>query len=448
MKDLTNGNEAKLLVLFSLPMLLGNVFQQLYNLVDSVIVGKYVGKQALAAVGQAFPVIFVSVALVMGFGMAGNILIAQYYGAKNMERVKAAVDTTLTIIMRFALGVTVIGFLLTPWILSLMGTPADVMKDAVLYLRIIFAGSLVSFGYNGISAVLRGLGDSRTPLYALIIATIVNIILDLLFVIGFKWGVAGVGYATLIAQAVAFIWTVLYLNRKNPAIKIDFLRLVFDKPIFRETLRIGLPSGIQQGLVGAGLMALTSVVNRFGTNPAAAFSAASKLDSFTIMPAMNIGMAISTFTGQNLGAGRRDRVRNGLIAGLVLALLITGTMSVVLLLAGDSLIGLFTTDPEVIRIGYEYLRIVALGYLFQTIMFTFMGVVRGAGEAVFPMLMTLTAMWLVRIPLAYYLSSRWGTRGIWWALVIGFIVGAAGSVLYYFFGPWHKKVLVKPSEHR
>ena len=424
---------------FALPMLLGNVFQQFYNTVDSIVVGQFIGKQALAAVGQSFPVIFVSVALVMGFGMASNILVAQYFGAKKMDKVREVIDTTIFVMVVFSLAVTILGLIGAPAILNLMNTPQDVFEGAVLYLRIIFGGSLVSFGYNAIAAILRGLGDSKTPLYALIISTIINIILDLVFVVFFGWGIAGVAIATVIAQTVSLIWTILYLKKNNPVFAINFLKVEFNREIFAEIMKIGLPSGIQQGLVGAGLMTITGVVNSFGTNPAAAFSAASKFDSFAIMPAMNIGMAISTFTGQNLGAGQMERVKRGLRYGLIIALAITCTLAAVFLLFGNILITLFSSDKEVVRIGFEYLRIVALAYIAQTIMFVFSGVIRGAGEAVFPMLMTLTAMWIVRIPLALILSGIWGTSGIWWSIDFGYIVGMAGSVCYYFFGTWQRR---------
>jgi len=438
MKDLTRGHEAKVLVLFSLPMLLGNVFQQMYNMVDSMVVGHFVGKHALAAVGQSFPVIFVSVALMMGFGMAGNILVAQFFGAKQLEKVRTIIDTTSSVTMVFAAFMTVFGIFAAPSILKIMQTPPEVFPDAVLYLRIIFAGSIPSFGYNMVSAVQRGLGDSRTPLYALILSTILNIVLDLLFVAVFGWGVAGVAVATIISQGVSLVWTLAYLKRKNPDFAISLFRFRFDRSVFLEILKIGFPSGIQQALVGAGLMTVTSVVNRFGTNPAAAFSVAGKLDSFAVMPAMNISMAISSFTGQNLGAKRLDRVRRGLGYGLLITLAVTCSIALLLFLRGDLLIRLFSTDPEVVRIGSEYLRIVSVAYVAQAVMFTFSGVIRGAGSMIFPMLMTLLSMWIIRIPLAFYLSSFRGTNGIWWAIDIGFLVGMTGTVLYYFFGSWQK----------
>lgn len=441
MRDLTKGNEARQILLFSLPMLLGNVFQQLYNMVDSVVVGNYVGKRALAAVGQSFPVLFVSLALVMGFGMASNVLIAQNRGARNNDRVRLIIDTTVVVMAAFAGVVTLFGVLLAPFILSLIGTPVDVLPDATLYLRIIFAGSLPLFGYNGVSAIQRGLGDSKTPLYALMVSTLVNIVLDVVFVVIFHWGVAGVGVATVIAQTVSLVWTLRYLGKQSPELRIKIRGIRADREILREIVRIGLPSGIQQALVGAGMMALTSVVNRFGSNASAAYAAAGKLDSFAVMPAINISMAISTFTGQNLGAGRRDRVSRGLLSGLAMALAITVTISLVLYFFGDRCVGLFTRDAEVVRIGFEYLRIVSLAYFVQTAMFSVLGVIRGAGEALVPMANTLLAMWVVRIPLAFFLAPRMGTAGIWWSIDAGFLVGATASILYYLFGPWGRRDL-------
>jgi putative MATE family efflux protein len=443
MKDLTHGHEAKTLFLFAVPMLLGNVFQQFYNMVDSFVVGRFVSKQALAAVGQSFPVIFIFVALITGFGLAGNILIAQFVGSRQRDRLQDVIDTTLSFTQLFSVAVTVLGIALAPAILRLMQTPDDVLGPAALYLRIIFAGTLVSFGYNSVSAILRGLGDSRTPLYALIISTLVNVALDLLFVIAFGWGVAGVGIATVIAQTVSLVWVLLYLRKEVPDLHISLFRIRFDRELFGKIVTIGLPSGVQQALVGAGLMAVSGIVNGFGTNPAAAYSGAGKLDSFAIMPAMNIGMALSTFTGQNLGAGRKDRVRRGLLYGSLMAAGVSLFFAALMNLFGGTFMRIFSDDGEVIRIGFEYLKIVSLGYVLQTLMFCFSGVIRGAGATFFTMLMTLTAMWVVRIPCALALSRVWGTNGIWWAIVIGFCVGATGTILYYAFGKWDRKLAAR-----
>jgi putative MATE family efflux protein len=423
-----------------MPMLLGNVFQQLYNMIDSFVVGQFVGKQALAAVGQSFPVMFVSLSLIMGITLAGNILIAQFYGAREKGMMQDIVDATLWITKYVAIAMTVLGVAAAPALLALMQTPDDVMPSAVVFLRIVFLGSFASFAYNAVSSILRGFGDSKTPLYALIASTLVNIALDFLFVLVFHWGVAGTAVATVIAQIVSLVWALAALKRKHPELRVSVFfprrNLFTAKKIFA----IGLPSGAQQALVGAGLMTVTGVVNGFGTNPAAAFSAAGKLDSFAIMPALNIGLAISTFTGQNLGAGRKDRVRRGLFWGSVMALAISFSVTAAMYLFGKDFMYLFSSDPEVIRIGVEYLRIVSLGYAFQTLMFCFSGVIRGAGATLFTMFMTLMAMWIVRIPFALVLSRYRGTAGIWWAIVIGFAVGMVGTILYYCFGKWDRGV--------
>lgn len=424
---------------------MGNAFQQLYNTVDSVIVGRYVGKEALAAVGQSFPIIFLSVALVMGFGMSSNVLIAQYYGAKRFDRVQAVIDTSLVVTMLFSLVIAVLGLLFAPSILALMRTPPDIVAPASTYLRIIFAGMPALFGYNAISSVQRGLGDSKTPLYALIISTVINVILDLFFVIGLGMGVSGVAIATVIAQAVSLTWTYSYLVKKNPFIQGNPFKMRFDRESFIAIMRMGLPSGIQQALIAAGFMTLTGIVNLFGTDPAAAFAAVSKLESFAVMPAMNFSLAIASFTGQNLGAGRIDRVRRGLRVGVIMAFSVTLAVATTLFLAGRQLLTMFTGDAEVMRIGAEYLKIVSLAYLMQTIMFTVSGVIRGAGRMVFTLVMALLSMWIVRIPFALFLSSRFGTRGIWYAIDIGFFVGMAGSLIYYFSGAWKSSSAPKPA---
>ena len=421
-------------------MLLGNVFQQLYNMIDSFVVGQFVGKQALAAVGQSFPVMFVSVSLIMGITLAGNILIAQFYGARENGKMQDIVDATLWITKYVAIAMTVLGLAAAPVLLALMQTPNDVMPSAVLFLRIVFLGSFASFGYNAVSSILRGFGDSKTPLYALIASTLVNIALDFLFVLVFHWGVAGTAVATVIAQVVSLLWALAALKKKHPELRVSVFFPRRNILTVKKIFAIGLPSGAQQALVGVGLMTVTGVVNGFGTNPAAAFSAAGKLDSFAIMPALNIGLAISTFTSQNLGAGRKDRVRRGLFWGSAMALTISFSVTIAMYLFGKEFMLLFSSDPEVIRIGVEYLRIVSLGYAFQTLMFCFSGVIRGAGATMFTMFMTLMAMWIVRIPCALVLSRFRGTVGIWWAIVIGFAVGMVGTVLYYFFGNWDRKL--------
>jgi putative MATE family efflux protein len=443
MKDLTEGNETKLLILFALPMLVGNVFQQLYNMVDSWVVGRYVGTAALAAVGASFPILFLMIAMVMGLAMGSNVLIAQYYGAKDMPRVRAAIDTTYIVLFWTSIVLTVLGLLAAEPILRLLRVPAEVLAPAALYLRIIFSGIILLFGFNGVSAILRGLGDSMTPLYMLVFSTLLNIVLDLTFVRVFGWGIAGVAWATVIAQGASFLGALVYLNRTHEVLRSDFLHLRFDREIFIQSIRIGLPSGIQQSLVALGLMFMSAVVNGFGTTVMAGFAAASRIDSFVGMPSMNISMALSTFVGQNLGARRSDRARRGYHAALAIGLGVTAFLVVVLLVFGKYLVAVFSPDPAVIAVGSQYLAIIAPFYFAFTLMFITNGLIRGAGEALVPMFSTLVAMWVVRVPAAVLFSSLWGVVGVWWSMPTGWIFGVIISQIYYATGRWASKVVVR-----
>ncbi|HHY12077.1 MAG TPA: MATE family efflux transporter [Firmicutes bacterium] len=443
MTDLTTGNEAKLLFMFSLPMLLGNVFQQLYNTVDSMIVGRHLGKESLAAVGASFPIMFLLVALTMGISMGATILIAQYYGAKDMSRVKKTIDTTFIFLAFASLAVTFIGLTLSGRILNFLKVPADVLPQAQTYLNIILLGSIVSFGYNTISAILRGLGDSRTPLYFLILATIVNIALDLLFIIYFNWGVAGAAWATVVAQSVSFVTALAYLKSKFDIFRIDIRSMQFDKEVLGLSVRIGLPSGVQQTLVSIGMLSLQSLVNGFGKDVLAAYTVAGRIDSFASMPAMNLSAALSAFTGQNLGANRPDRVRKGYHAALIMACAISLLFSITALIFKQSLIAVFNTDPQVLAIGGRYLSIVSFFYIPFAAMFVTNGVLRGAGATTTTMVFTLISQLIVRVPAAYVFSKRlMSPDGIWWAMPTGWIVGLALSTCYYLTGKWKEKVVV------
>ncbi len=445
MRDLTQGNETKVIVAFALPMLIGNVFQQFYTMVDSIIVGNFVGTQALAAVGIAFPVIFLMISLIMGLTMGTMVLVAQYFGAKDFVKVRAAVDTGYIILFWAGLLMSIVGVLSTDVILLLLKVPADVFADASAYLRIIFTGLLGMFGYNAISAILRGLGDSKTPLYLLIAASIANVALDLLFVVGFKWGAAGAAWATVIAQGLSFIGGMVYLNTRNEYVRFDLKTLRFEREIFKQSLRIGLPTGVQQTLVSLGMMALTRIVNGFGTTAIAAYAAASRLDSFASMPAMNLSQALSTFTGQNMGAGKTERVKKGHWSAIVLGGAISLAVGGSVVLFGPALMGLFTKDAAVIALGARYLLIVGATYLLFSTMFINNGVMRGAGDAFIPMINTLLALWLVRIPLALLFSGPlgMGTDGIWWSVPAGWLMGTVFSTWYYLGGRWKRKAVIK-----
>jgi putative MATE family efflux protein len=447
MQDLTSGKEGKLIFNFAAPMLLGNIFQQLFSVVDSIAVGNFIGKEALAAVGASFPIIFMMVSLIIGIVMGTTVVISQYFGAKDFVKVKRAIDTMYVYSAVAGVIATAAGLLLAKPLLNLLGTPEEIMPQAVLYLRIYFSGIIIFFGYNGTSAVLRGLGDSKTPLYFLIIATIANIILVLLFVGVFKWGIAGSAYATLLANGIAFGLAIYWLNKTHKLIRISIKGLHFDREIFQHSIRIGLPTGIQQTLVAIGNLALMSIVNRFGTNVLAGFSVANRIDTLATIPAMSFSQALSTFVGQNIGAQKTERVRTGLISTLKMAGSVTIITSVFIIIWGHLLMKMFTTDAEVIRIGDQYLTIVSSFYLVFTLMFIFNGIMRGAGDTLIPMFFSLISLWIIRIPLAFFLSGRMGSQGIWWAIPAGWLIGLTLSFLYYKTGRWKRKSVVKYDEN-
>jgi putative MATE family efflux protein len=443
MRTLTEGSEARVIWSFAVPMLIGNVFQQLYNLTDAWVVGRFVGKEALAAVGSSFSIIFLLVALIMGTTMGSGIMMSQFYGARDMEKVRRILSTTYLYVFWAGLALTGIGLVVSRPLLALLRTPADVLPQATIYLQIMFAGTILMFGYNAFSAVLRALGDSRTPLYFLIVAVVLNVGLDLLFVAVFRWGIAGAAWATVISQGVAFAVSWVYMQRSGHEIlRIDLRHMVFDRHLFGKAMRIGLPSAVQQTLVAMGFMALQRVVNGFGTDAVAAYTAAGRLDSFAAMPAMNFSMALVTFVGQNLGAGKPDRVKKGFLATFLMSGAIAVATTLAMVFFKVPLIRMFNADPAVVQIGSRYLLIVGSFYILFSTMFVSGSVPRGAGDTIFPMLVTLLSLWAARVPLSIVLSRTLGTDGIWWSMPIAWALGATLNTAYYFTGRWRRMSLV------
>ncbi len=446
MKDLTVGNEGQLIFKFALPMLLGNVFQQLYNIIDSLIVGNSLGKEALSAVGASFPIIFALLALTIGITMGSSIIISQYFGAKDFEKVKLTIDTTFIFLAIASIIISVVGILSSEYIFRLINLPENIIPQATLFFDIYLGGTILLFGYNGTSAILRGLGDSKTPLYFLIIAVVLNIILCILFVLVFQWGVAGAAISTVIAYGVSFFSLVIYLNKTHEIVKFSFTKMKFNKEIFVKCLKIGLPSGLQQTFVALGMMALYGIVNKHGTDTIAAFTVAGRIDSFAMLPAMNFAMAFTTFVGQNIGANKPERVKKGLWATIWMTGIISLFFTLTVLLFSKTLMSFFTPESEVIRIGARYLIIVGVFYIVFSTMFVVNGVFRGAGDTLIPMFITLFSLWAIRIPLSYFLSQKYGEDGIWWGIPLAWICGMVFSLIYYFFGNWKSKSVVKHSK--
>jgi putative MATE family efflux protein len=455
-KDLTQGSEGKGILRFAAPMLLGHMFQQLYTFVDQIIVGRVLGKEALASVGASFPIIFMLIALIIGIATGGTIVISQFFGAKDFPKVKRAIDTVFIVMGISAVIMTVVGVSFSEEIFRLIRLPEELMESANSYFTIYASGLLVFFGYNSVAAILRGLGDSITPLYFLVLATILNIGLDLLFIIKLGWGIEGAAYATIIAQGVAFIVAVIYLNGNHELIKFNLREFAFDWEIFKQSLRIGLPTGLQQTFVALGMMALMGIVNGFGTDVVAAYTAAGRLDSLAIIPSMVFSTALSTFVGQNIGAGKVERVKKGLSRTMLMATAVAIGITVLIILFKMPLMRLFTTDQAVIDIGGNYLTVVTSFYIVFTGMFVYNGVMRGAGDTIIPMFITLISLWVIRIPAAVYLSQETiqifghtikgaglGYTGIWWSIPAGWGFGLIFSFIYYRTGRWKTKSVIK-----
>lgn len=443
MKDLTSGSEARLILNFTIPMLIGNVFQQMYNIVDSIVIGKYLGNEALAAVGASFPLIFTLISLVIGLATGATIIISQYFGARDLVKVRQAIDTLYIVLFVASLLLSVTGILGSKFIFRAIDLPEEVIPQAVRYFNLYALGFVFFFGFQGTTAILRGLGDSKTPLYFLVISTVVNIVLDILFVVVFGWGIEGVAIATIIAQAGAFMTLIFYLNRTNELLYFKPLRMKFDREIFIKSTKIGLPTGFQQTFVAVGMLALYKVVNMFGTTIIAAYAIAMRIDSFASLPAMNFAAALSSFVGQNIGAGKLERVQAGLRATLKMTALISLVVTLIAWIFARPIMGVFTHDAAVIEAGKDYLYIVSVFYIFFSTMFVYNGVLRGAGDTLIPMFVTLFSLWIVRIPVSYWLSVYMGPKGIWWGIPIAWALGAFFSFLYFRMGKWKTKKLVQ-----
>ncbi|HBE8646720.1 TPA: MATE family efflux transporter [Clostridioides difficile] len=442
MKDLTTGHEGKSIFFFAMPMLIGSLFQQLYNTADSIIVGRFIGKEAMAAVSGANPIMFLLVAALMGVSLGFSILVSQFYGSGDLKKVKATIDTTYILLFIGSILISILGIVFGGPMLKLMNTPESVFAQSKLYLTIIFSGILFSAGYNSVSAILRGLGDSVTPLYFLIIATILNIVLDLTFIVVLRMGVEGVALATIMAQAVSFIISIIYLNKKHEVLKFKIKGIVYDNKIFKDGLRLGLPSGVQQMLFSIRNMALQFLVNSYGTSAMAAFGAGLRIENFISLPIMNLGSAVSTFVAQNIGAGENERVKKGIRESIKMTLVLAVTVIALILLFRENLIALFNTDKDVIKIGSSYLFIIGPFFLFIGTSFVLSSAMKGAGDSMFALISSIVSLWLGRLPASYMLSKFFGTDGIWMGIPFGWTLGLIVTVIYYKKGHWKTKAIV------
>ena len=437
LRNMTEGSPAAHLFYFALPLLAGSFLQQFYNMVDSWVVGNFVGDGALAAVGVGAPVIFMFSSLFMGLSNGGTVVIAQFFGAGKPERVRDAIDTVYTAFVCGAIPLSVIAVLLVKPLLVALRVEEAAYSEAFTYLIVVCAGLIGTIGYNLNAGILRGLGNSQTTLLFLAISAGMNIVLDLLFVLAFGMGVFGVAFATIIAQACSWLFGLFYINRQYPNYAIALFSFRFDRKLFGEIMRIGLPSGLHMSLVAIGSMVVMSKINSFGKEFTAAYNVGSKLDAMAFLPIQSLASAITAYVGQNMGARQMDRVRRGVRITMFSSIAWAAVM-LVLIPLGPTLIGFFSDTPAVIEAGARYLECIMPFYLLFSVMFCLNNAMQGAGESLFPMINVIFSLILLRVPMVYYLADRFGPDYMYYGIGIGWCLGCLLSVIYYCSGHWKR----------
>lgn len=442
--DMTKGNEVSLLLRFALPMLVGNIFQQFYNMADSIIVGKFVGSNALGAVGSVGALNFLFFSLCMGLGSGIGILISQYFGAGQDDYVKKIIANSIYITLGTGLVMSLGGVFFAEPILRLMNTPQVNFADAKTYMQIVCGATVVVAGYNTISSVLRALGDSKTPLIFLVVACGVNIVLDLWFVLGFQMGVAGAAWATVIAQVIAMAGSIWFGIRKNPYLRLERRHMKFNRDIVQQSFRIGLPMAAQNALIALSCIALQSVVNQFGAMVMAAYTATSRVEQLVQQPFGSLGTAVSTFAGQNAGAGHYDRISNGCKKSVGIVIVFSLMMIAVMFLFGNQIVSLFVNEPEVIEIGAKGLRITSLMYVGLGLIYVMRGMLNGVGDAGFAMFSGVVEV-VGRVGFAWLLMliPGVGMWGIWYTNGLTWMVTGAVNVIRVLQGHWKTKCMVE-----
>ncbi|AEE95908.1 MATE family efflux transporter [Mahella australiensis] len=450
-KDMTQGRPWKRIVEFAIPMLIGNIAQQLYNTVDSIVVGKYIGDNALAAVGSAFPVLNLLLVFFVGIATGSGIMVAQYFGAKYREGLSRSIGVSITLTAIMSLIIMIIGPLITRPMLMLLNTPETILNWSSEYLIIFFVG-IAGFSYfNILSGILRGLGDSVSALVFLLVSTAINVLLDIWFVAGLNMGVGGVALATIIAQSISAILCFRKLMQMNEFFDLNFEML---KPLKQYTVKLinlGLPSGLTQAIFSLAMIVVQSLTNSFGEMVIACNVIVMRVDGFAMMPNFTFGNAMTTFVGQNIGANRMDRVEEGVRDGTKIAVGVSAAITVIILIFGKHLMYLFTDTVELVDLSMHMMRILAIGYVAVAVTQSLSGVMRGAGDTMTPMWLSLITTIVLRLPLAYGIA--YFTRNeaypvgrpesLFISLVIAWVAGAVITTIFYRKGKWKDKRIIE-----
>lgn len=444
---MTQGVIWKQILMFALPLIAGNLFQQLYNTVDSIVVGNFVGKEALAAVGSVGPILNSMIGFFVGLSTGAGVVISQYYGAKDEEKVSGAVHSMLCLTLVLCAAITVLGVLLCPVMLSLMQTPGDVYQEAKTYLTIYFSGVSGLLLYNMGSGVLRAVGDSRHPLYFLIFSACTNTVLDVVLVAGFHMGIAGAAWATVAAQSLSAMLVFLTLMHSDGAYRIVWRRLAVDWKILKKIISVGLPAALQMVITSVSNIFVQSYINVFGSDVMAGWSAYAKLDAFMMLPMQSVSMAATTFVGQNLGAGELKRAKKGTHMSILLSVCITVLVMIPLLIFAPFMVGLFNSEPEVLRFGTLFVRMLSPFYVACCINQIYAGSLRGAGDSRAPMVIMLCCFVFFRQIYLFVTSRVFGTIGwVAFGYPAGWILCTVLISIYYKMGRWKKHVIQMEKE--
>ena len=448
---MTVGSPIKCLLMFSVPLLIGNFAQLLYSTVDSIVVGRYVGDEALSAIGVTSPLIMLFMVLFMAIGSGVMVMVSQYFGAKEYKHLEATIGNSITLIAAASVVLTALGLLLTDWMLTSINTPVETYALARTYLIICFIGTAGDGFYNIMSGILRGMGESVFPLIVLVATTILNIVLDLWFVVGLNMGIAGAAWATTIGKTLSAIVCLVKVLVTKGVVKIQPRHLKLKKEIVLNVCRLGIPNGVSQAIMFLSTIIVQRLINSMGYMVTAAITAVLRVDSFAVIPSQTFNMCSSTFTGQNVGAGKMDRVKQGCKAVFVMCVSVTVVMIILMLIFGRWMIGLFTETQELIDIGYSIITVMIPAYLLMSVGQSFSGVIRGAGDAIGPMWIALITNTVIRIPasyiIAYLTRSAANPAGhptsAFLALDIAMLLSACATLIYYRMGRWKNKSIIK-----
>ena len=440
--DMTKGSPVRLILTFSIPLIIGNIFQQFYNMVDSIVVGNFVGANALGAVGACGSLNWLFFSLSSGLGIGIGVIVSQFYGAKRFDQVSATIANSFYVLVSTALVVSILCFAITPAVLRLLNTPDDIINDSITYMRTTCIGIVAISLYNGVSSILRALGDSKTPLYFLILSSVCNVLLDLLFVIAFGWGVFGVAFATIISQALSAVVSLIYSFKKIPYFRLTKEQMKPNFSIIKTSYRLGVPIALQSSMIAVSCVVLQSVVNRFGSTVVSAFTITNRIEQLINQPYNSLGTALTTYAGQNIGAGDTKRVKLGFKKSIYIVAVFSAIMIPVMFLFGKNIAGLFVKETDVIELGASALRITSVCYFFLGMIYIPRGILNGCGDAAFSMINGLAEVVcrllfssvLTRIPKIGYWGI-WITTGLTWLCV------SIVCLLRYASGKWKQKVI-------